>query len=249
MTRIAVVCLCTGDYWKGAKVLFHTLRKHGKLPEHVDCIALGMPDCDFATPTAIEQDYSWVPVSQKNFPRVADKFHALTLDYSRVILMDADMLCMGDCSYLWGDRIGKLPFYAARDCASVVYYHQEIQAIGLDENLLFNAGTMVFQLDQLSQDFYDRVIELILDGTLKSYDGGDQGYLNHYFQLQDTEIGYLPQEYNGCTDQYIPQLPDHAKRLVHFTGANLNPWSTTIPKSDRRRYLIDRWRAEWEECK
>ena len=152
--RIAVVCLCTGDYWKGAKVVFHTLRKYGRLPDHVDSIALGMSDCNFAKAVPIQGDYANVPVNPVHFPKVADKFAALLLPYDRIILIDADMLCLGDCSYLWGNRIGNLPFYAARDCASVKYYEGVIRRIGLNENLLFNAGLMVFQMDRLPSDYH-----------------------------------------------------------------------------------------------
>lgn len=249
--KTALVILCTGDYEIGAKVMFYTLAKHGKLPDSVDRIALGMSQCDFAIPKPIKSDYSWVSVSQEYFPKVADKFEAFLLPYDRIIMMDADMLCLGDCSLLWSDRLGSQPFYAVRDTASQVHYADVIPEIGLNPDLLFNAGTMVFQMDRLGgEDFYCRLMGRIVCGALKSYDGGDQGYLNHYFQLYEREIGYLPQEYNGCLDFKIPQVPNHAVKIVHFTGGNINPWNVDkdLPSNDVRRPLLNRWAVERKDC-
>lgn len=243
-TAIAIVC--TGDYWVGAQVLFSMLRKYGGLPDWVDCLAIGLDECDFAQPVPVRADYSWVPVSQKHFPKVADKFFALTLPYNRIILMDADMMCMGDCSYLWSDAIGSLDFYACRDTASMVYYGEVIRNIGLNPSRLFNAGTMLFQLERLNPGFHDRLLRSIQDG-LRAYDGGDQGYLNAYFQLvHNGEVGYLPPEYNESFDVNMPTLPNHAKRILHFTGGNANPWKPCLAAKDPRWEWVKRWRKELE---
>ena len=244
--KIAIVSLAVGDYWKGAKVLFYTLKKYGGLPDWVDTVLLGAKESTFAIPAPIKEDYSWIPVCQKNFSQVAKKLAAIDLPYDRIILMDADMLCVGNCSYLWSNYIGCLPFYACRDCASVIYYPERLRQIGLDENRIFNGGTMIFQKDYLPPNFKQELLTGIRDGTLQSYDKGDQGYLNHYFQsMNPCEIGYLPQEYNGCTDRYIPQIPDHAKRIIHFTGTNANPWNSNIRRSDPRWPWIKQWKKEW----
>lgn len=245
--RIALVVLCTGEYWKGAKVLFHTLRTYGQLPKEIDCIALGQEECNFANPWPISRSYRDIPVNLHYFAKVAAKFDALRLPYDRIILMDADMLCVGDCSLLWSDRIGELSFYAVRDVASAVYYRNEIQKIGLDPNRLFNAGTMIFQMKYL-QGFYDEIIRMISNNSLSSYDGGDQGYLNHYFQKTGLEIGFLPLEYNACTDVHWPRLSLEFTRVVHFTGSNINPWNPRVDEKDRRWGLLQRWKEEWNRC-
>jgi lipopolysaccharide biosynthesis glycosyltransferase len=161
--------------------------------------------------------------------------------------MDADILCVGDCSFLWSNSIGKLPFYACRDTASILYYQEIIEEIGLDPCRLFNAGTMIFHPKLLPPSFHDLIVSEILRGSLRAYDGGDQGYLNHYFQRESIEIGFLPVEYNESTDIYMPSLPDHAKRLIHFTGSNANPWSPKLASNDRRWPWVKRWQREWEE--
>jgi len=242
--KIAVIILATGEYWRGAKVLVHTLRKHGNLPDSVDCIVMGMESCDFAQGMAIKHDYSWVPVSQANFPKVADKFFALTLDYDRIILMDADVMCVGDCSYLWSDNVGSLSFYACRDTGSVIYYADVIQSIGMDPNLLFNAGVMIFHRVDVAE-----ILSLVGSGDLKAYDGGDQGYLNHYFQhIHPRRAGWLPPEFNCCLDIHMPRLPDHAQRLIHFCGPNANPWNPyDMNPYDWRADYFRQWTKMWEE--
>lgn len=247
--RSAIAILCTNDYWKGAKVLFHMLRKYGHLPDTVAQIALGLSACDFAEPVPIAIDYTHIPVNHRYFAHVADKFFALTLEYDRIIVLDADMLCLGDCSYLWSERIGKLSFYACRDSAGVIYYPKVIERIGLNPDLMFHAGTMVFQRDRLGAVFVNDLLAHI-EGGLQSYDGGDQGYLNAYFQLvrPDVEIGYLPREYNDCTDQYHPVLAPHLQRIVHLTGPNMNPWNPQIGPTDHRWHWIERWRKEWDDA-
>lgn len=241
--KTAVVCLCTSGYSTGAKVLFRTLEKHGRLPDSVDRIALGVKQCSFAKAVPITKSYGWVKVCKKNFPKVADKFFALTLPYDRIILLDADMLCVGDCSHLWSGRIGKLPFYACRDYASEVYYGNNIKSIGLRTDLLFNAGVCIFQNNRMPL-FYKQFIQMIQQGKIRSYDGGDQGYLNHFFQLSKYEIGYLPPEYNYCLDPYMPKLTNPSVRLIHFTGANAKPWNPKLQKRDYRWGCIRRWQQE-----
>jgi lipopolysaccharide biosynthesis glycosyltransferase len=242
--RTAVVVLATGEYWRGAKVLFHTLRTVGRLPDSIDCIAMGTIECDWASTVSISQDYSWVPVSSQNFPRVADKFFALTLPYDRIVLLDADMLCVGDCSYLWSERTQEQKIHACRDTASVVYYGEKIKSLGLNPDCLFNAGAMVLHPDSLQH-----TLRLIMEGKLQSYDGGDQGYLNALVESGWAGLSFLPPEYNCCLDVNMPQIPSHAQRLVHFTGANANPWNPIgISPDDWRVPMFQRWRQVWEEC-
>ena len=245
--KIAISILALGDYWRGAKVMFHTLRKYGGLPYWVDCIAYGTDKIPEGRPLSC--DWSGIPVNQRNFPKVAAKFEILTRlgsDYDRVVMLDADMLCLGDCSLLWSNELTKY-FYAVHDSATNIYYGQRMKQIGLNPKRNFNAGTMVFNRNGLVlSEFLDAIA-----GGLQSYDGGDQGYLNAYFQLKrpDLEVDFLPTAYNCALDKNFEQVPDVDKRIVHFTGSNANPWNPDIPKRDDRQRFIDWWKREWEESK
>lgn len=239
--RTALAVLAHGDYWKGACTLFYTLRKYGNLPKNVTPLAVGMEHCNFAEAVPIANDYSWIDVDQINFPLVANKFFSLSLGFDRVILMDADMLCVGDCSLLWSEHLDTLPFYAVRDVATIFYYQQILEEIGLDHNLLFNAGTMVFNREFIFDDFLTE----LRSSVLTSFDGGDQGYLNHYLQRNKRRFGFLPLEYNFCLDEHFPRMKEDVARIVHFTGSNANPWNTKISFTDWRWKWIELWKREW----
>lgn len=241
-SKIAVATLCTGEYRIGAEVLFHTLKKYGGMPEGVDCLAMGVAACDFAKPTPCP-DYSWIPTCPDNFPNVAAKLHALTLPYDRIIMLDADMLCVGDCSQLWGEL--PLPIYAYKDWGAKFYYQHRVEQLGLNQNRIINTGAVVLHPSKLPEDFASRFLDLIRDNKLRSYDSGDQGYVNQYLQeFCEVEIGQLPQAYNCCLDRHTPQLSDEYKRIVHFTGGNAKPWNPTIRQRDWRWPYIQRWRKE-----
>jgi hypothetical protein len=110
--KTAIVTLATGEHWKGAKVLFHTLEKHG-LSDSIDRIAMDCSppgQCTFAKVIRVTKDYSCVPVNAVNFPNVAPKLFALSLPYDRIIIVDCDMFCIQNCSFLWSNKIGALPF-------------------------------------------------------------------------------------------------------------------------------------------
>lgn len=245
--RTAVATLCTGEYVRGARVLFHTLRKYGNLPESVTCVAMGIDHCDFAEAVPLGTEYAWLPVCQRNFSAVGAKFHALTLPFDRVILLDSDMLCTGDCSLLWSRWLDPLPFWAVRDVASMFYYREKLGQLDLDHSLLFNGGTMVFNLSRYPY-LAGSILGDLRDQKDESYDGGDQGYLNNWFQRTGTHFGFLPLEYNACTDQHFPRMEPGTERLVHFTGGNINPWAPRIGPGDVRWLLIERWRQEEKEA-
>lgn len=235
--KIALATLATGSYIRGAEVLFHTLRTVGKLPDHIDQLVLGVDSCKFATAVPIPVDYSWIPVNQQNFANVMSKLFVTTLDYDRVILLDSDMMCTDDCSYLWSDNLGKLAFYACRDTAGYKYYTSTVAELDLNANLMFNTGATVWHRVDT-----DDIIKRIRSFELKSYDGSDQGYLNSYFQhVRPSDFGWLPPEYNCCLDMFMPQVPDYAKRLIHFCGNNANPWTYHVPTNDWRAPYYETW--------
>lgn len=240
---ICIATLSSGDYWRGAQVLFKSLRSRCRLGE-VRLVAFGdTADCvteaDERLP--ITKDYSKVQVNQKNFPEVAKKFFALTLPFDTIISMDADMLCVQDCSWLWTLALSdKRPFYAVRDTASYTYYRNEIERDGLDRNSIFNAGTMIFTGGQEDHALRHQLLLRFIRAGLASYDGGDQGYFNSHFARQG--VGFLPNGYNYVLDPLMPQLPPYEQYIVHFTGANAKPWLATRPSDWRTPYY-----RQWDE--
>ncbi len=234
---MAIVTLATGDYWKGAEVLFRSLESHG-LPNDIDRIVLSddPTSLKFATKVSVGSRYTGVKTKQGQFAETAKKLAALTLDYDRIIMIDSDVFCLQDCSLLWSNDICSLPFYAVQDSASIVYYPKEIERLGLKKSLIFNAGVMVYNRNRMP-GLHDDLLASIKQGDCESYDGGDQGYLNAYFQNTQQEIGRLPTGYNYLLDLNMAQLPEHATYLFHFAGNGLKPWNQRGTKERRRSFV------------
>jgi hypothetical protein len=242
--KTAIVTMVIGeDFARGAEVLFHSLARCG-LPDSAERIVIGPDQCSFAKAVPITYDYSDIPVERRSqFIHNANKFFALTLPYDRIICVDSDMLCVGDCSYLWSDRLGRRPFYACRDTAAIHWHEESILRLQLAETLLFNCGVYVYHPAQLPR-LHDDMLRLIRNGFLRSYSGGEQGYLNHYMQLKHVEVGWLPAEYNYCMDEHMTRVPELAIKLLHFAGQYGKPWNCSFAKDDWRLPWITRW---WKE--
>jgi len=243
--RIAVVTLATGDYWKGAEVLFRSLQSHG-MPDSVDRIVLSNDEveCDFARRVPITRNYKGVKTKDGQFAQTANKFAALTLDYDRIVLIDSDIFCVQDPNFLWSKHLDGEPFWAVQDSATWKYYGEKIASLGMDRNLMFNAGVMVYNRPEMP-DLHEQLLKAIQDGWCKSYDGGDQGYLNHFFQGIGRPVRFLPSGYNYLLDPNMPQLPEYARYLFHFAGAGLKPWHPGFTrKATAFRPYVERWQKE-----
>lgn len=220
----AIVTLATGDYWQGAKVLFRSLRQHG-LPKSIACIVLSSDpyEPDFASRVPISRRYDSIFTSAGQFSTTAGKFHALTLPFDRIILIDSDIYCLQDCSYLWSDALRALSFYAVHDTATYRYYAHKLRKQRLQVDQLFNAGVMVYNR-WVMPSLHDNLLQDIQDHKIDTYDGGDQGYFNAFFQHHGIEVGYLPPGYNYLPDPNMPRIPQYAQRLFHFAGEGAKPW-------------------------
>lgn len=232
--RTAIVTVATGDYVEGAKVFYRSLERRG-MPDWIDRLVIGQESCDFAIPIEMTVDYSWLPIEDPRRRETLKNFFPLTLDYDRVISVNADMLCINDPSYLWSPRIGRLPFYAAHDEAAQVYYPDNISRLGLDPLLIFNAGLYVYCRDAYPA-FHDDLMKDLQEGRLETYEVGDQGYWNHFLSLHKMEIGWLPTGLNYCLDKHFPVPMPEDRRIVHFTGPK--PW---------RELRIDDWTLPYYE--
>jgi hypothetical protein len=254
--RIAVVTLGIGDYWRGCKCLLHTLAAKGGMPETVDRIMLrdpGEPEVDFAMTVYVTDDYSDIPRSirsEANRTRFVNSFKrvfAFTLPYDRIIYLDSDMLCIGETSLLWGDKIGALPWYACLDTAAAVYYPKELHSAALDPVRVFNGGLEVAHPEKMD-GFYYALLYRLRNQSLSMYDGADQGAINSYFQFDNIETGILPPGYNYMLDPNCPQVPEWHRRILHFTGSCANPLTAPGRNDAANRRYYDLWTKAWKEC-
>lgn len=223
--KTAIAIVATGAYLEGARVFFHSLEKHG-LPNSIDRIVLGTESCDFATSLPVTEDYLIAGITDQRCHETLKNFFPLLLaseqGYDRIISANADMLCIGDPSYLWSENIGQLPFYAVHDTAAQVYYPDSIARLGLNPLLIFNAGLYVYH-PQRMPELHSRMLGEISRGNCQSYEVGDQGFWNHFFQQHNLEVGYLPTGLNYCLDQHFPKPLTADQRIIHFTGKK--PWA------------------------
>ena len=238
--KTAIVTVATGDYLEGARVLFKSLEHHG-LPSWVDRFIIGPDSCTFAEPVKMADDYSWISAPNLKNRDSLKNFYPLTMAYDRVISFNADMLCVGDPSYLWSERIGALPLYAALDTAAQTYYPGNLRRLELNPLLIFNAGLYVYNRDRLPE-LHETMMREIAEGRVQTYEIGDQGFWNHFFQRHGLEIGLLPSGLNYCLDRYMPQLPPAHQRIIHFTGHK--PWRWIASPSDWVYPYYQAWQAE-----
>jgi glycogenin glucosyltransferase len=150
------------------------------------------------------------PVEQHGLDTTTECYTKLRVwqqtDLTKLVYIDADAIVLGDLEPLL-DR----PSFSAAPC--------------MWPSDIFNAGVLV--LDP-SQDVFNDMVPKI--GTLPSYDGSDQGFLNSYFPdwFTGPSEHRLPAVYNASQVLYLyaptwrymlPRI-----RILHFMGP-VKPWN------------------------
>ena len=135
------------------------------------------------------------------------------------ILLDADMLCLGLIDHLL--EPSDYDLRVVRDINDRARSHA---GIDIDE---FNSGMMAIHWRLLGDETVAELIERA--ATMESYDGGDEGILNHWAYDRELTIDYLPKKYNllkvavrdRAKERPLPDILSDC-RLMHFTGDK--PW-------------------------
>jgi len=133
--------------------------------------------------------------------------------YSKCVFLDADTLVVQNCDELFQrEEFSAAPDPGWPDC--------------------FNSGVFVFVP---SHDTYENIMKHA--STEGSFDGGDQGLLNSYFEdWAYTDIQkHLPFLYNmvaTATYSYLPAYKRFGKnvKIVHFIGAS-KPWKCSFDRN------------------
>ncbi|KAL7417787.1 hypothetical protein BDY24DRAFT_411740 [Mrakia frigida] len=172
---------------------------------------------------------------------VLTKLHVFRLaPFTKIIFLDADVLPLRPLSHLFAIPH---PFSAAPDT-------------GWPD--CFNSGVMVLEP---SEQTFEGLREMMLAGKGQrgggSFDGGDQGILNQYFNGEDgrPEWNRISFTYNTTPTAaytYAPAYSHYGPTIncVHFIGAN-KPWSSLSYRASRPtpcenlpfdyQSLVDRW--------
>lgn len=241
--KTAVVTLAYGEHLRGAEMLFHSLRLHG-MPADCDAIVLSPEpvSIDFARNVVVsEAGFPYLP-TQNNYRKMA----AYSLGYDRVLTIDSDVMCIGDCRMLWSDHLNSYPIYATRDYGATDRHLDGVRQFSLDPDLIFNAGVLVYN-HWLLPDLYRDFIDSSAAGLAQSYNNSDQGWLNCYCQQQRIPVGWLPPEYNFMLAGTFPMLPANAVRLIHYVGPVGKPWDPPVDPSSWRAPWLALWWRLWGE--
>jgi len=227
--KIGIFSLTDNNYIKGTTTLYHSINENTNLKSYnVDLCTiskdklvydntLGIKDYIIHDDTGLEHSSTYT-----RFKNTTKKFNALLRDeYDRIIILDSDMLCISDLSELFTFKMNA-PIVACEDFGSVHYYPNQIKECGLDINHKFvNTGLMMFERPYIGAEFYKQLINTF--STYKTYDQGDQGYINAYIQHNKLNVEpLLPTKYNYALDGHYPRYNISDISIIHYTG--MKPW-------------------------
>ena len=218
----AYVTLLYGSFLLGVRVLGQSLRESGT---ERDLVVLCTQDVPNLSMEILASD-GWIiksvqsfynPYFEKDTPGHITKLLMWTLtEYRRIVFIDADALVLANVDELF--RCGIF-------CA--VYRHSD----------LFNTGVVVLKPSlEVYQDIRRKL------GQLPSYTGGDQGFLNFYYESllyatmfnatdpeEHEEAMRLPAGYNADVGTYYMRsgwsdMPSGDVKIIHYTLGPVKPW-------------------------
>ncbi|KAK1893550.1 Glycogenin-1 [Dissostichus eleginoides] len=217
----AFVTLATTDnYAKGAMVLGQSLRNHNTTKKLVALIGPHVAEpCRDVLGTIFDEvrvvdvldsgDVAHLSLMKRPDLGVTfTKLHCWTLThYSKCVFMDADTMVLSNIDELFErEELSAAPDPGWPDC--------------------FNSGVFVFTP---SNETHEKLITFCSENG--SFDGGDQGVLNSYFNTWATKdiSNHLPFIYNLSSISIYSYLPafkqyGHDAKVVHFLG-KVKPWS------------------------
>ncbi|XP_041828562.1 glycogenin-1a [Melanotaenia boesemani] len=221
MSDQAFVTLATNDnYAKGAMVLGQSLRNHNTTKKLVALIGPHVAEpCRDALHSIFDEvlvvdvmdsgDTAHLALMKRpDLGVTLTKLHCWTLtQYSKCVFMDADTLVLSNIDELFErEELSAAPDPGWPDC--------------------FNSGVFVFRP---SNETHEKLLTFC--GENGSFDGGDQGVLNSFFNTWATaDISkHLPFVYNLSSIAIYSYLPafkqyGHDAKVVHFLG-KVKPWN------------------------
>ncbi|XP_072313973.1 glycogenin-1a isoform X2 [Eucyclogobius newberryi] len=236
MAEEAFVTLATSDcYAKGAMVLGQSLRNHLTTRKLVALVGAHVTECCIKAMKSIFDEVLVVDVmdsgdsanlalmKRPDLGVTFTKLHCWTLtQYSKCVFMDADTMVLSNIDELFErEELSAAPDPGWPDC--------------------FNSGVFVFRP---SNETHEKLLSFSSENG--SFDGGDQGILNSYFNTWATaDISkHLPFIYNLSSIAIYSYLPafkqyGHNAKVVHFLG-QVKPWSYSydIQKGEVRGHSV-----------
>ncbi|XP_056915540.1 glycogenin-1-like [Takifugu flavidus] len=221
MSDEAFVTLATNDsYAKGALVLGQSLRNHNTTRNLVALVGPHVAEpCRDALQSVFDEvrlvdvmdsgDTAHLSLMKRpDLGVTLTKLHCWSLThYSKCVFMDADTMVLSNVDELFErEELSAAPDPGWPDC--------------------FNSGVFVFRP---SNETYEKLLQFCSENG--SFDGGDQGVLNSFFNTwATTDISkHLPFIYNLSTVSiysYLPAFKQYGRdaKVVHFLG-KVKPWN------------------------
>ena len=222
----AYVTLCVDGFWPGTLGLYYSLVRskvsHPLLclySDENDIVELkkrGLPRLKFKKIQKINNPYA----GQSRFQVSLNKLHAFNLSqYQKVLFLDSDCIVRTSLDHLFSTNTR---FAACRD-------------FGHKPSAGFNSGVMLIEPDA---ELFDSMTKLI--DKIPSSDGGDQGFLNQIFHMD--QVTLLSDDYNYLISRDLRSRTDISNAFIlHYSGAD-KPWN-----QPSRSLIENRGRKEFFE--
>jgi len=237
--KIVVVSVATSNYLPGTRALFASLCSNTQIPENVSLMCLAV---DFSEDSILEalgvqviklptiNAYIQSSSEVKRYAFTLNKFEIFRIlekdKIDRLIYLDSDILCLKPIDDLF-HNFKEFPIYVAKDYGTKYLYRNEIKRQDLDDLRLFNSGVIIVNKSFLNFTNYKEILFLCFE-NLRSFDGGDQGYLHSLIKNKSIPVGQLNLKYNYTTSLFWP-IKLRPPILLHFLGAK--PWQDGNPAS------------------
>ena len=210
--------VCNDYYIDGLLVLLYSIKKHNPDFDYPFKIYHNN-DLSILNQNKIIKIYKNIIFEENSIFNNLNKLYMCMLpfkekSYDKVIFIDADILCLGDISYL--NQCNTDYFSACLDTNIKMFWNS---SYNIYSYLEFNSGLFVIPKKILkNQEIYNDLIDLSFKYPNENL--GDQNILNKYFQLK--KINKLPGKYNVKKNVFSFQNLNEKNKpiLLHFVGAD-----------------------------
>jgi lipopolysaccharide biosynthesis glycosyltransferase len=224
-----IVIAAEENFRPGLTTLLYSLRKHnpGLPPVKIASASISeFEDCEILAVDPSEYK-GCAPVGSR-FTAAWHKLEAFRLHgFDQVVLLDSDLLCLGDISELWAETSADI--------------RTTLLKRGVDSS--------VCVLGKKIRDHWVHHKLVWYGRNGKSYDGGDQGAIDSLLAQFHFKHKPLARKYSVLKRIYkTPQWANIKKdiRLLHFVGSK-KPWNAGLPASALERNGGERGYEELEE--
>ncbi|MEB3341627.1 tetratricopeptide repeat protein [Okeania sp.] len=227
----AIIIAADYKFVKGIRALLYSLKTNSPSLLNHDVLLLTDEPYAFENNSFIKQNTSQIieintdnysNIDTKKFgwhPRFVKSFYSFEAfkdwGYDVNIFLDADTLCLSNIDFLFQNKGYKI--MAALDIGINVF-----PRIYKCSHYIINTGVMC--IDKCLFQYYERLLEIASKGI--SYDGGDQGVINHLLYEQNIKVSYLHPKFNTLKRIYhhFPSIwAEIEPKIIHYVGDK--PWN------------------------